>query len=447
VNHKSYYFGSEFFWGAVVFVTYLFFFKFFVNPSSLAFNSCEFDKFLTYGFYCQPWFSFNYFVYLSIMLGVIMIIFHNYCRKMPILLIIGFVMGSFLMNILIAGISPEGMNSIWQDFKNNPYNVIFAVDKTTIPQLTANCQTFYHTIFTNRLMPLHFYTHPPGPLFFMIILKKTLHFSCMGIALITIFLSCLSLVMVYYSTKELFDAKSAELAILLYSFIPSIIFYSNKMDAIYNLLSITTATFYIMALKRKSYLWMLLAGITFFLLSLFSGIAWPLLLILAILYRFHSPREAGLWRFNLLFLAPVTIIYLWLYWQWRFNYLDILNINITATRMYVACIHRSPWFMLISPLVFLFSLGIPLGIDFFQALNLNKITSPLPWVLLSIIILPSLNSGFWGESERIFLFLIPYMTIYLSATFAQLWTKRQSWLIAGSLLLQCIVTKICFFLH
>jgi hypothetical protein len=262
-------------------------------------------------------------------------------------------------------------------------------------------------------------------------------------SLVTQLLSFVTVIPLYFATKNLSNQKSGIIACLFYILTPSILLFAPLADVMYPLFIASAFYFLTQFLKTKKSYWLYLSGLILSIGSLFTLTILPALLVFGIYYLFQIDNLYS--KIKLIlgdgviilagFLTPLIILQL-------FFHLDILTM-LQRVKLYhdLTQIGRNyfVWFFY-SPYDFFIFLGFPTTILFLASFSKrilsreNALTISFSTLIFILLLLGSVK----GETGRVW---IPYVIfpIVIAAVSCKKIDSIQVTTILSLLLLQSII--------
>lgn len=219
------------------------------------------------------------------------------------------------------------------------------------------------------------------------------------------FLSTLSLIPLYYSSKMLYGAKAALRSIFLFVFIPSVVLFIPINDSFLHLFAITSFFFLLKGIKQKKLLYILLSGLTLFLGSFFNLSLLPLAIFLGIFFLLSAK---DILKGGLVFSLGFILLPLILYFSFHFDFIHMLKIIMGSvpdihTRSYKIWIFYNLYDF------FIFS-GIPIAVVFFLSIKKLFLNHTFIAFLVMLIVL-DFSGSIRGETGRILVIFMPFMAL------------------------------------
>lgn len=372
------------------------------------------------------------------------------------LLLVSIIILSFLFQISVQFFSRAGVPVLIHRIINPELNGYFTA---ALP--IQNAGDFLNTYNQNILkFVYHAKSHPPGAILLFFFIKQLISaFPVLGniassfspthadvkliweallpserataifSAFLIPFLSVLSVIPLYYSSKILYGAKTALRSVFLFVFIPSVVLFLPINDSFLHIFAITAFFFMLKGIKQKKLLYVSLSGLTLFLGVFFNLSLLPLVILLGTFFLFTKYKvkklqfkdllKSGL-AFSLGFILLPFLLYITLY----FDFIEMLRIIMGSvpdihTRSYKIWIFYNLYDF------FIFS-GIPITIAFFlciKQLFLNicakrwKYIDYVVTAFLFMLILLNFSGSIRGETGRILVIFMPFMAL-IAANFA-----------------------------
>lgn len=390
-------------------------------------------------------------------------IFERYTIKFLLLLILL----SFLFQLSVQFFSRAGISVLIHRIINPELNGYFTA---ALP--IRNIFDFLRTYNDNILTFIyHAKSHPPGAiLFFYFIKQMMLAIPLLGniansftpnhadvralwtpllpaekaTAIISSFLipflSTLTIIPLYYTSKILYGTKTALRSVILFIFIPSVVLFIPINDSFLHFFAITSVLFLIKGLKAQNtmlhFLYLLFSGLFLFCGILFNLSLLPLVILLGTYFLLFKINKLSSFNKNYSYyfkeivikgiffgfgflLMPVLLFFIF-----KFNFIQMLEIIMGSvpdvhTRSYTLWIFYNLWDL------FIFA-GIPIAVVFFislkhETVNLiikkwNKIDHIFISFLIMLLIL-NFSGSIRGETGRILVIFMPFMAL-IGANFA-----------------------------
>lgn len=284
-------------------------------------------------------------------------------------------------------------------------------------------------------LPVHAIGHPPG-------LLLTLHWlgidSAPGMAALTIGVGGLSIPLAYLLARSLMDERRARIATLLYVFAPSAVLYgATSADALYATLALTAAIPVALA-ARKPVPGATAAGATAFALASFFSYAnlaigaWAGLL---------AWQRAGFKRAAVIAAAcgpALLAFYAILHLATGYDPIGALEASETVYREGIASRRPYEFWVVGAPSAFLVALGLPTAWYMLRSAGAGDRAGR---ALLAVIATAAVLGFTKGETERIYLFLVPIACAAAAATLPE----RRLPLVVGALAAQTLATELLLY--
>ncbi len=250
-------------------------------------------------------------------------------------------------------------------------------------------------------LPVHAIGHPPG-------LLLTLHAlgieSAGAMAALTIGVGALSIPLVYVLGRQLLDEAQARVATLLYVFAPSAVLHGvTSADALFATLAVLAAA----ALLARRRIIFALGPPALALASFFSYANLAVGALAAIVVA----RRDGLRRALVLSAACAVALpafYGLLHLFTGFDPIGALRSTETVYREGVASTRPYAFWVFGSPAAFLLAAGLPLAWYALRALGAGETVAV---ALFSVLVISALLGFTKAETERIYLFLVPFLCL------------------------------------
>lgn len=233
------------------------------------------------------------------------------------------------------------------------------------------------------------------------------------------FLSSLSIIPLYYSSKILYGAKAALRSAFLFVFIPSVVLFIPINDSFLHIFAITAFFFLLKGIKQKKLLYILLSGLTLFLGAFFNLSLLPLAIFLGVFFLLNNftqkkIRLKYIFKSGLVFSLGFILLPLILYLSFHFDFIQMLKIIMGSvpdihTRSYQIWIFYNLYDF------FIFS-GIPIAVVFFLSVKKLFLNHVLMAFLVMLVVL-NFSGSIRGETGRILVIFMPFMAL-IAAGFA-----------------------------
>jgi hypothetical protein len=292
-------------------------------------------------------------------------------------------------------------------------------------------------------LPVHAIGHPPG-------LLLTLHAlgidTAGGMAALTIAIGALSVPLVYALGRQLLDEAQARIATLLYAFAPSAVLHGvTSADALFATLAVLAGA--LLLARRRGGLQRgaappfdgILAALgpaAFALASFFSyaNLAVGALAAIVTLRRDGLRRALAL---SAACAAALLAFYGLLHLLTGFDPIGALRSTEIVYREGVASNRPYAFWVFGSPVAFLLAAGVPLAWLALRALGAGETVAV---ALFSVVIVSAVLGFTKAETERIYLFLVPFLCLAAATTLS----RRYLTPVLGLLALQAIATELAF---
>ncbi len=280
-------------------------------------------------------------------------------------------------------------------------------------------------------LPVHAAGHPPGLLLTMNALEID---SPAGLAALCIAAGTLATPLVYLLGRRLLDEPAARVAALLLALSPGVAMFGvTSADALYMTLGVLTACA-LMAAPRA-------AGVAggAVALAVSSFFAWSLLAIGAWASVLELRRE-GLRRALVLAAACGAALVAFYALLYAWSGFDPIGTLLGTEQVYSAGIARGRpyWFWLLgSPVAFLFTVGLPITWYALRSLGAGR---SVALAIFAVIALASVLGFTKAETERIWLFLAPFLCLAAAAVLP----RHRLGLVLGLLAAQALVSELLF---
>jgi hypothetical protein len=292
-------------------------------------------------------------------------------------------------------------------------------------------------------LPVHAIGHPPG-------LLVTLHAlgidTAEGMAALTIGIGALSIPLVYALGRRLLDESQARVATLLYAFAPSAVLHGvTSADALFATLAVLAVVALLARRRGGSHrravppsdgILAALGPPAFALASFFSyaNLAVGALAVIVTLRRDGVRRALAL---SAACAVALLAFYGLLHLFTGFDPLGALRSTETVYREGVASNRPYAFWVLGSPAAFLLAAGLPIAWLALRALGAGETVAV---ALFSIIAVSAVLGFTKAETERIYLFLVPFLCLAAATTLP----KRYLTTVLGLLAVQAIATELLF---
>jgi len=280
-------------------------------------------------------------------------------------------------------------------------------------------------------LPTHPSGHPPGLLVTMHLLGVD---SGRGLAVLTIGTGALCVPLTYALGRSLVGEEHARTATLLFVFAPSALLYgATSADALYATLGLAAGAALV---ARRRVLRALgptaLAVASFFSVALLGAGAWAALAVMLTRGR----REAA--ATGLAAGLVVVAFYAVLYAVSGFDPIGTLRALNSAYRIGIAHVRPYAFWVFGSPAAFLVAMGLPLA---WLTLRAVAAREPAAVALASVVVTAALLGFTKAETERIWLFLVPFACVAAAPMLA----ARRLGLVLAALAAQALAVELLLF--
>lgn len=279
-------------------------------------------------------------------------------------------------------------------------------------------------------LPVHAIGHPPG----LLVALHTLGIDSAGaMAALTIGVGALSIPLVYLLGRQLLDERTARTATLLYAFAPSALLHGvTSADALFA----TLAALALAALLSRRRLASAAGPPTFALASFFSyaNLAVGALAVIVVMRRDGLRRALAL---SAACAAALLAFYGLLHLLTGFDPIGALRSTEIVYREGVASNRPYAFWVFGSPAAFLVAAGVPLAWLALRALGAGE---TLAVALFSVVAVSAVLGFTKAETERIYLFLVPFLCLAAATTLP----RRYLTPVLGLLAVQAIATELLF---
>lgn len=180
-------------------------------------------------------------------------------------MLVGLAVFLFLFSGAIAMLR-DGIGGITAAYERHNYEYIGDIGRgLTIRGL------FRDYLKMHRFLSMHAKVHPPGPIVLLWLVSYVAGREPLGLSVATMLVSAISVIPLYYWTRDLTDTRTALISCLLYVLTPCVVlFTATSADALFMPLTITTLLLFWRALHRQSAVYALGAGALYAAMSLTS---------------------------------------------------------------------------------------------------------------------------------------------------------------------------------
>lgn len=385
-------------------------------------------------------------IYLPVIfIGILIALFwlskkNNFFSQHPKLLLALVIILSFLFQISVQFFSRAGVTVLIHRIINPELNGYFTA---ALP--VENVADFLSTYNQNILkFVYHARSHPPGAILLFFAIKQLMSaFPVLGniassfspthadvksiwnvllpsekataifSAFLIPFLSSLSIIPLYYSSKILYGAKAALRTVFLFVFIPSVVLFIPINDSFLHIFAITAFFFMLRGAKQKKLLYISLSGLTLFLGIFFNLSLLPLVIFLGIFFLLRNCIQKKIQvkyilKSGFFFSLGFILLPLILYFLFHFDFIHMLKIIMGSvpdihTRSYKIWIFYNLYDF------FIFS-GIPIAVIFFLSIKKLFLNHLLIAFLVMLLVL-NFSGSIRGETGRILVIFMPFMAL------------------------------------
>lgn len=277
----------------------------------------------------------------------------------------------------------------------------------------------------------HTLSHPIGAPLFYYIGYLLFGYDTVFFALYTILFGCLTIIPLFFLLKKILGRNEAYYGIAIFAVIPNVlIFTATSFDTVLMFFSCLTVTLYYYALTENKSKWIIFCSISLFIYALSSYHSSAIGIFLFGLPFYFAKKESSLKPiYRALTVGGITLSLLVIMYLLGYDYLK----SFLQTREFVFAIKpialelmknagftavtRFVHWSVSSYLAFLIYLGIPAGYFLLKISEHKKIISNnqdlkfFEFFIIIIIIILNLNIVASVEHERIWLFLVPFLTV------------------------------------
>lgn len=280
-------------------------------------------------------------------------------------------------------------------------------------------------------LPTHASGHPPGLLVTMDLLGVR---SARGLSALTVGSGALCVPLTYALGRSLLSERGARTAALLFAFAPSALLYgTTSTDALYATLGLATAAALV---ARRRIVCALgppaLALASFFSPALLGAGAWSVVVLAASGRRRRALGVAGAVAIT------VAAFYALLHAATGFDPFGTLRALHAAYSIGIASARPYAFWLFGSPAAFLVAMGVPLAWLALRALALRE---PAALGLAAVVVAAAALGFTKAETERIWLFLVPFACIAAARALA----PRRLRLVLGVLAAQALAVELLLF--
>lgn len=222
------------------------------------------------------------------------------------------------------------------------------------------------------------------------------------------FLSCLTVIPLYYTGRLLSSPKTSMTVSFLYCLLPASTLFIPLNDAFFPFLFASSLYFFVKGLKNSGKIFFFCSGLLFFLGSFFTLTILPLGLSFAVLLLYEFSKNRNLSKLFLnssLFLSGFFLPLLLLFF-FKFNSFTALG-TILHNHYQVVSLRKNPLWIFYDYYDFFIFLGFPLSVVFLrylvQVLKSRKLPDPLFLSFCLITLFIVLSGSANGETGRVWL--------------------------------------------
>ncbi|HIA70357.1 TPA: hypothetical protein EYN98_30790 [Candidatus Poribacteria bacterium] len=310
-----------------------------------------------------------------------------------------------------------------------------------------------------KMLTRHAGTHPPGAVMTLWLATRLFAFNNMVKAYLIIFSAPFTLIPLYLVAQQLYGRKIATYALALYLVTPNIVMYTATcMDAFFSLFLIFSVYLIFYSIERKSTILAVFTGLSLS-LSMFMTFATTFLgvyfISLTTVTYFGNRKELKS-HVTVLTISGGTfcLTYLIMYWVTGYNILTNLQAAMEVDRSGIGTGYESPirYFLVSGTNLFGFfsMIGITtttlwlreLGSVIQNLLTKKKFSIFLVAYVLTLV--PMIFSTLYlTETERIWLFMAPFVLIPAAKNLKEYVNKRQSnWVLYVVIIMLCVQTLV-----
>ena len=312
--------------------------------------------------------------------------------------------------------------------------------------------------FKAKMLTRHAGTHPPGAVMTLWLATRLFTYSDMVKAFLIIFSAPFTLIPMYLLARQLYDKKIATYTLVVYLVTPNIVMYTATcMDAFFSLFLITSTYLFFNSVERKSAVLAVLTGLSIS-LSMFMTFATTFLGVYFIsltIVTFWSNRKDFKNHVTILIISGGTfcLTYLIMYLVAKYNILKNLQVAMEVDSSGIGTGYESAlrYFLVSGTNVFGFfsMVGITTTTLWLRELwstTQNLLTKRNSTFLVAYVVtlVPMVFSTLYlTETERIWLFMAPFVLIPAAKNLKEYINKRQSnWILYVVIIMLCVQTLV-----
>jgi methylthioxylose transferase len=279
-------------------------------------------------------------------------------------------------------------------------------------------------------LPVHAAGHPPGLLTLVALLGIT---TAPELAALVIGVGVVGIPLVYVLGRELLEGEEeARAATLLSVFAPSGLFYgASAADALFATLAVLAA---VALVSHRSRVRLVVGPAALAVSSFFSYATLAVGAWAAVIAWLREGGRAAL-RLALAAAAGLVAFYLLLYALTGFDVVGALVVTHDVYRVSIARIRPYAYFVFGAPVAWMLALGPPIVVLWLRSLAARR----PPALALAAVVAASAVGGFTkGETERIWLFLVPLACVAAAAGLPRRWLVP----VLGALAVQAFLMEV-----
>jgi methylthioxylose transferase len=324
----------------------------------------------------------------------------------------------------------EGLYAVYEIGQNEAANEYLPA----LPAIEFGTRFFLDTFAeVGASLPVHAIGHPPG----LLVLMHWLGIGAApGMAALTIGVGALSVPLAYLLARALLDEDRARIATLLYVFAPSAVLYgATSADALYATVGLLAALPLALAIRGPAAAAAgapALALASFFSYANLAIGAWGALV---------AWQRAGLRRALALAAAcaaGLLVFYAGLHLATGYDPVGVLQATETVYREGIASRRPYAFWVFGSPSAFLVALGLPIA---WLAVRAAAAGDAVARALLAVLLIAAVLGFTKAETERIYLFLVPFACVAAATALP----GRRVPLVIGLLAVQALATELLLY--
>jgi len=318
-----------------------------------------------------------------------------------------------------------------------------------VPQFESVGDILRNYVSKANVLSVHSGTHPPGSVLVLWLATRLFVYDKMVKGFLIILSAPLVLILMYSLARQFYkDSRTALYTLALYLVTPSIILLTaTSMDALFAVFLVFSIYLFFLSLKKESVIFAVLTGISFGLSMFltFSTVFLGVYFIALTILTYFSDRKEFRNHLTVLLISGGTfcVFYLLMYWTTGYSFLACLRgaieIDEKGSSTHGGCgtgyENLSRYFFISGTNLFAFftGIGVPTVLLWLREVRntvrdvfLKKEFSRFLLAYVVVLILIAFSTLYTTETERIWMFMAPFILIPASKSLKEYIDKKQN---------------------